>query len=165
MSDLGRRQRTAPPIDRWHYRRLESGGGYDVASPRTLAPGLENTVTRFDGALFDTKIQRDRGPYYPRPMYMPPGDGWVNWTAAGPIRPELGMRCATLRTMQGNTMSRYPVIDSPSTGMHTMGPAGTQRTADRYVQTPQMLAARYDRLRPGQYSGQSYSQTTRIQGA
>ena len=75
------------------------------------------------------------------------------------------MRNATLRTMVGNTRSRYPVIEgSPTTGMHTMVTPGVARTVQRYVRTPQMVPARVDRLAPGQYSGQTYSQTTRVQG-
>lgn len=163
--DLTRRQRTAPPMDRWSARRGDSGGGYDVASPRTLAPGIDNDLPRYPATVFDGGIVRDRRPYYQAPTYLPPPVTWINWTAAGPPRPELHMRNASLRMMAGNTASRYPVVDSPTTGMHTMGPTGVQRTAPRYVQTPQMVPGRYDRLRPGQYAGQTYSQTTRIQGA
>lgn len=161
---MSSRQRTAPPIDRTHARRLEAGGGYDTTSPRTLAAGIEDSFTRYPGTVYDTKIIRDRGPFYALPQYVPPPVTWISWTAAGPTRPELHMRNATLRTLVGNTASRYPVINSPTTGMHTMGPAGTQRTLPRYVDTAQMTAARQFRLAPGQYSGQTYSQTTREQG-
>lgn len=164
MTTLTQRQRTAPPMDRWSARRMESAGGYDTTSPRTLAPGIDNTMARYPGDVFDTQIIRDRGPYYQQAMYLPPANNWVNWTAAGPPRPELHVRQATLREMQGNTRSRYPVTNSPSTGMHTEVPAGVARTVPRFVQTPQMVPGRYDRLRPGQYAGQTYSQTTQIQG-
>jgi len=162
--NLTQRQRTAPPIDRWSTRLGESGGGIDTASPRTLAAGLGTELARYPGDGFDTQIVRDRGPYYQQPVYVPPANNWLSWTAAGPTRPELHMRCGSWRNMVGNSASRYPVTDSPSTGMHTMGPAGVARTVQRYVTTPQMTAARVDRLRPGQYSGQSYSQTTQVQG-
>lgn len=162
---LTQRQRTAPPIDRWSARRKESGGGYDVASPRTLAVGLETEDARYPGTVFDTQIQRDRGPYYSAPRFIPPPVTWISWTAAGPTRPELGMRNATLREMVGNTRSRFPVVpDAPTKGMHTMTPSGVSRTVPRFVTTPQMVPARIDRLAPGQYSGQTYSQTTRVQG-
>lgn len=151
-------------MDRWSARRLESGGGYDTATGRTLAPGIDNELTRYPGTVYDDDVTRDRHPYYQRATYMPPGNGWVNWTAAGPPRPELHMRNATLRTMVGNTESRYPVVNSPSTGMHTEIPSGVSRTVPRFVTTPQMTAARQFRLRPGQYAGQTYSQTTQIQG-
>jgi hypothetical protein len=165
---LTARQRTAPPIDRWSNRAHGdvSSGGVDVANPRTLAPGLETEQTRYPGDAFDSQIMRDRGPFYMRPHYQPAAESWVNWTAAGPLRPELHMRNATLREMVGNSNSRYPVvINAPTTGMHTMIPGpGAQRTVQRYVTTPQMTAARINRLAPGQYAGQTYSQTTRLQG-
>lgn len=164
MTTLTQRQRTAPPIDRWHARRLESGGGIDVAVGRTLSPGIDNELARYPGTQFDGEVQRDRSPWYHESAYMPPADGWVNWTAAGPRRPELHMRNATLRDMVGNSKSRYPVINSPSTGMHTEIPSGVSRTVPRFVATTQMVPGRSDRLRPGQYAGQTYSQTTQIQG-
>lgn len=161
---LTTRQREEPPIDRRHARRLEAGGGYPRHVPRTLAIGLEDERPRYPGTVNDTLIMRDRGPFYMLPRYTPPANNWVNWTEAGPTRPELHMRNATLRTMVGNTASRYPVTDSPSTGMHTMTPAGVSRTVQRYVTTPQMVAARQFRLSPGNYAGQTYSQTTQVQG-
>ena len=161
---LSIRQRTAPPIDRRTPRRGEASGGYDSDTGRTLAPGIEDTHSRYPGTYYDREIIRDRGPFMAQPQYIPPPVTWISWTAAGPTRPELHMRNSTFRSMVGNSLSRYPVVDSPSTGMHTMGPAGTQRTADRYVSTPQMVSARQFRLSPGQYSGQTYSQTTKLQG-
>ncbi len=162
---LSARQRTPPPIDRWSARRLEAGGGYDtVDGPRTLAVGLDTELARYPGTAFDQKVQRDRGPFFQQPHYTPPAESWVNWTEAGPLRPELHMRNVTMRTLVGNTKSRFPVIDSPTTGMHTMGPSGTGRTLPRYVTTPQMVGERQFRLSPGQYNGQTYSQTTQLQG-
>lgn len=161
---LTSRQRTAPPMDRWHARRLESGGGYEFPDPKTLAVGIEDERARYPGTVYDDEILRDRGPFFQRPRFIPPADNWVSWTKAGPARPELHMRNATLRDMVGNSASRYPVVDTPSTGMHTMGPAGVARTFPRFQQTPQMTGTRQFRLLPGQYSGQTYSQTTQVQG-
>lgn len=161
---LTARQRTAPPYDRRTLRRGESAGGYDVTSPRTLAPGIDDELARYPGTVYDREVCRDRGPFYMRPQYVPPPVTWVNWTAAGPIRPELHMRNVTLREMQGDSNSRYPVIDSPTTGMHTMTEPGVRRTVQRYMRTPQITPGRQDRLSPGQYASQSYSQTTRLQG-
>ncbi len=159
------RQRAAPPIDRRSPRRGESAGGYDtVDGPRTLAVGLEDEKARYPGTAFDQGLIRDRGPFYTHPDYMPPAQPWVNWTAAGPTRPELHMRNVTWRNMVGNSSSRYPVANTPTTGLHTMGPAGVARTLPRYVETPQMRPERQMRLSPGQYSGQTYSQTTKLQG-
>lgn len=162
------RQRAAPPINRTSARRGIAPGGIDRADPRTLAPGLESEVARYPGTVFDGGIVRDRGAYYQQPRYMPPPQSWVNWTEAGPTRPELHGRNASLRTMQGNTESRYPTVNSPTGGLHTMipsGPGGSEQTPGRYASVQQMRYARTDRLQPGQYRGQSYSQGTALQGS
>lgn len=152
-------------MDRWAARRGPSAGGVDQASPRTLAPGLDTELTRYPGTVNDTLIIRDRGPWYASPRYVPPPVTWVNWTAAGPTRPELHVRNVSLRTMVGNTASRFPYLpSSPTGGMHTMVTPGVARTVARFVRTPQMVPGRPDRLSPGQYTGQTYSQTTRLQG-
>lgn len=164
---LTARQRAAPPINRTSARRGIAPGGYDRADPMTLAPGLESETTRFPGTVFDSGIVRDRGAYFAQPRYMPQPQSWVNWTEAGPTRPELHGRNASLRTMQGNTAGRFPTVNSPTGGLHTMvpsGPAGSDQTPGRYRAVPQMVAARTDRLQPGQYRGQSYSATTVLQG-
>lgn len=162
---LTARQRTAPPMDRWHNRPDNAAGGYEFADPRTLAPGLETELARYPGAVYDGRVIRDRWPYYQRPRMTEPGDSWVNWTEAGPRRPELHMRNQTWRNMVGNSESRYPFIaGAPTGGRHTMGPPGVARTVDRYVTVPQMTSARPFRLAPGQYANQTYSQTTLPQG-
>lgn len=168
MSDYLRdRQRTAPPIDRWSLRRNHSAGGVDTVAPMTLARGQVTKESRFPGDEFDAEVQRARGPWYHRGAYMPPGLSQVNWTAAGPARPELHVRQATNRLWSGNSRSRFPVVDTPTTGMHTQPPAmGPGSTLNgRYARTPQQTAARINRLSPGQYSGQTYSQITVLQGA
>lgn len=164
---LTARQRAAVPYNRQSARRGLAAGGYDRADPMTLAPGLESETTRYPGTVFDQGITRDRGAFFAQPRYMPPAQSWVNWTEAGPLRPELHGRNASLRTMQGNTDSRYPTVNSPTGGLHTMvpsGPAGSDQTPGRYRAVPQMRYARTDRLASGQYRGQSFSQTTAVQG-
>lgn len=163
---LTRLQRTAPPIDRWSARRGESGGGYDTPDgPRTLAVGLVDELARYPGTVFDSQIVRDRQPWMHRETYIPPPVTWISWTAAGPTRPELHMRNSTFRTLVGNSASRYPTVDTPSNGMHTMIPGpGVQRSVERYVTTQQMVGARVNRLAPARYDGQTYSMTTRLQG-
>lgn len=161
---MTRRQRTAPPIDRWAARRGDAAGGYETANPRTLAVGIEDEKARYPGTVNDGGIIRDRTPWFKASRPMPPGVSWVSWTAAGPVQPSLHMRNATYRDWQGNSSSRFPAVQSPTGGMHTMTPAGQARTVARYVTTPQMQAARINRLSPGQYSGQTYSQTTVSQG-
>jgi hypothetical protein len=162
---LTQRQRTPPPIDRWSARRGTASGGVDRASPRTLAHGLVDNNTRDPETRNDVPIRRARMPFFRVARVIPPGDSFVNWTAAGPARPELHMRNASLRTMVGNTASRYPVVPgTPTSGMHTMTPPGVARTMGRYATTPQIVPGRFNRLSPGQNSGQTYSQTTRLQG-
>lgn len=154
---LSRRQRTAPPFDRWNARRGLGRGGVDTANPRTLAPGMESELSRYPGASNDSETVRARGPWMHKGHVMPAGQSWKSWSADGPARPELHMENETWRTESGSSRSRFP-------GLHTNVPNATSRTLPRYVDTPQMRPARQDRLRPGQYSGQTYSQTTQIQG-
>lgn len=160
----GLQRRQPPGVDRHAGRFGLPMGGTDEASPRTLAPGIDNQLDRAPGYLNDDQVRRDRFPFYERDRFTPPGDGWVNWTAAGPRRAELHMRNVSYRREAGSSASRFPVVEgSPTTGMHTMIAPGTG-TVERYYQTPQIRPGRQDRLAAGQYSGQTYSQTTRPQG-
>jgi hypothetical protein len=185
------RQREPVPFDRRPVRRRNSTGGRPVLGARqTLAPGLDTEAARYPGTVNDTRIARQQMPWYPMDTYTPAGNSWVNWTLAGPCRPELHMRDATYRLMEGNSATRqllYPApgpavtvpgyrslpdgrIIQPTTtvrvGLHTDPKRAARVTVERYTnRNPRMTTARQDRLRSGQYTGQSYSQTTRIQGA
>lgn len=162
---LTARQRDEAPIDKHSARRGRSAGGYDTVSPvRTLAVGIQDERPRYPGTVFDGGIVRDRGPYFQRPRFTPAAPSWVNWTEAGPLRAELNMRNVTYRTEAGSSRSRFPVVDTPTTGMHTMGVSGVSRTVPRYVETPQMTAGRPFRLSSARYQAQTYSQTTVHQG-
>lgn len=171
QAELTARQRQAVPIDRTHARRGRSAGGYDVAVPRTLAPGMDSELTRYPGSNQDQTLQRQRIAFYSVGQYRPAGDSWVNWTAAGPPRAELHMGTGTIRPEAGASRSRFPFVPgSPTGGMHTMipsGPASSRVVPPRFGQSgnPQMRGARQDRLASARYTGQSYSQTTRVQGA
>jgi hypothetical protein len=169
LTAIERRQRATPPIDRRSPRRGLAPGGYDKPDPRTIAPGIETELPRYPGTTNDAEIVRDKVPWYS--ISDPPtvGDSWVNWTAAGPPRAELHMRNVTWRNMVGNSRSRFPYMPlSPTGGMHTMipsGPASSRQTPQRFQSgNPQMMPARQDRLASARYAGQSYSQTTRMQG-
>ncbi len=185
------RQREPVPFDRRPVRRRNSTGGRPVLGARqTLAPGLDTEAARYPGTVNDTRIARQQMPWYPMDTYTPAGNSWVNWTLAGPCRPELHMRDASYRLMEGNSATRqllYPApgpavtvpgyrslpdgrIIQPTTtvrvGLHTDPKRAARVTVERYTnRNPRMTTARQDRLRSGQYTGQSYSQTTRIQGA
>lgn len=178
MSDnayLDALQRQKPPL-RSGLRAGQAGGSAGGVQPRSpivaAPPGYTGTTdapggTRYVGTRQDVNIRRARMPWYHREYKSPVGDGWVDWTAAGPIRPELHMMNSTGRLMQGNSESRFPVVDTPTTGMHTNPPSlpAGQQTGQRYRKTRQMTSVRIFRLSPGQYAGQTYSQTTQIQGA
>jgi hypothetical protein len=160
-------QRQTPPTEYNGPRRRDSSGG---ATPclvrRTLVDGMEGESTRMSGTVNDTLIRRDHTPWYPTDRVSPAGDSWVNWTAAGALRPELHMRTVNLRTMAGNTRSRaLPNPQDRTVGLHTdpRGPMAGKVT--RYGARGATKPPRQDRLLAGQYAGQSYSQTTKNQGA
>ncbi len=186
-----RTQREPVPFNhRPPRRRNSTGGETPELLRRTLVAGMDGESTRYPGTVNDTKISRQQQPWFSSAAYTPPGLSWVNWTAAGPPRPELHMRDATYRLMQGNSSTRnlmYPGpgeavtapgyrsmpdgrIVQPTTtirsGLHTDPKRAARITVERYTnRNPRMTTARQDRLRSGQYTGQSYSQTTRVQGA
>lgn len=166
-STLSARQRSVPPPDT-HIRRAHSRGGW-AAGGRARGPlvsGMEDEQARYPGTFFDRRTQRDRGPWYPIDYYVPQGNSWVNWTAAGPPRPELHMRNVTYRPEVGSSQTRaFRDPNNPQRGLHTNPVNGVARTLQRYVSgNPQMRPGRVDRLTNAQYTGQSYSQTTRLQG-
>lgn len=185
-----REQREAVPFNRRGPRKRDaSGGPAPELIRRTLVNGMDGESTRYPGTVNDTKIVRQKTPWFPSAIYTPPGNSWVNWTAAGPIRPELHMRDVTLRTMQGTSRTRNLQNPGPGqtetapgyrslpdgrivqpthtvpVGLHTDPKRAAKVTVERYTnRNPKMTTARQDRLRSGQYTGQSYSQTTRVQG-
>lgn len=185
------RQREPVPFDRRPVRRRNGvGGPVLLGLRRTLAAGMDSESARYPGTINDAGIHRQQMPWYPNPTYQPAGDSWVNWTAAGPVRPELHMRDASYRLMEGNSRTRNLQMPGPGervtapgyrttpdgkiiqptttvrAGLHTDPKRAARITVERYTnKNPKMTTARQDRLRSGQYTGQSYSQTTRIQGA
>lgn len=185
------RQREPVPFDKRPVRRRNSTGGETPEFiRRTLAAGMDSESARYPGTVNDTGIRRQQMPWYANAFYTPAGNSWVNWTAAGPIRPELHMRDATYRLMEGNSATRNlqnpgpgervtapgyrstqdgRIIQPTTTirvGLHTDPKRSARITVERYTnRNPRMTTARQDRLRSGQYTGQSYSQTTRVQGA
>lgn len=160
-------QRAPRPFNHGPRRGLPTGGD-PGRLPRTVeAFGIDDQHSRYPGDESDGRIQRDRIAWIPAPYYIFPADAWVNWTDAGPIRPTLHMRNCTYRQMQGNSNTRQLQDPSnPQRGLHTNPPDAVAVSVQRYVSgNPQMTPGRQNRLAAGQYSGQSYSQTTRNQGA
>lgn len=160
-------QRDKVPFNRGPRRKDSTGGANQVLIRRTLVDGMEGESTRFPGTINDTTISRIKTPWFSIPTYIPAGQSWVNWTEAGPVRPELHMRNYTMRTMEGTSATRFlPNPRDPRQGLHTDPKVALAVSAARVRNgLPRMTTARQDRLRSGQYTGQSYSQTTRIQGA
>lgn len=120
----------------------------------------------------DALIRRDGQPQYLVQNYVAAGVQVNNWTAAGPARPTLWTaRGQTLTPRQGTSRTQHlrnPV--EPESGLHTAvnnNASGAVGSIGRYAdpKVPQMRARRQNRLSPALYSGQSYSQTTKLQGA
>lgn len=161
------RQREPVPFNTKPPRRHDSQGGPPPQLiRRTLAAGMDDEQARYNPEANDGQIRRDHTPWYPSEHLGPAATGWVDWTAAGPCRPELHMRTVSYRVMAGTSNTRFPVNPlDPRIGLHTNPPTAVTRTIPRYVgPNPQMRRGRQDRLAMGQYTGQSYSQTTRPQG-
>lgn len=156
LSDL---QRSLPRMDRTTPRRGVSPGGVDQAD----GPRFQ-TAPIGPGTAWDSRILRDRGPWMHVESYIPPPITWISWTKAGPVRRELHVRNSTYRREQGASSTRYPVVNSPTTGRHTKVEPTASRTAGRYQAVPQMKPPRQNRLRQSGYAGQTYSQITRTQG-
>jgi hypothetical protein len=82
------------------------------------------------------------------------------------------MRNETLRIQVGTTATRnydpHPIdrfgMQDQGHGMHTNPAPNRVRTNARYRSTVQQQPARFNRLSPAANAGQSYSQTTRVQG-
>lgn len=172
MTTLRQRQRAPvpfPTLEREGIRHAQSLGGAVAALPRRTvaaqAAQLE-TDTRYPGDANDDRIRRDRIPWYPSDQRSGVGTGEVDWTAAGPARPELHMRNVTVRRMAGTDQTRAlanPV--DPTVGLHTNPAIRPSGNLQRYAAgVPVMRPARTDRLSPARYNGQSYSQTTVLQG-
>jgi hypothetical protein len=120
----------------------------------------------------DALIRRDGLPQYLVQNYQRAGAQVNNWTAAGPARPTLwSERGQTLTPRRGVTQSRwFQNPAAPGTGLHTAvnnDASGAIGSAGRYTDAdvPQMRARRQNRLSPAVYSGQSFSQTTKLQGS
>lgn len=162
-----RGQRDPVPFNRRPPRRDNSRGGPPpTLIRRTLQPDMDGEEARYSPTTNDGLIRHDHTPWYPMFHYGPAATGWVNWTACGPPRPELHMRTLEYRRMAGTSRTRFPVNPlDPKVGLHTDPSAAIPRTVPRFVgPNPQMTKPRQDRLAMGQYSGQSYSQTTIPQG-
>jgi hypothetical protein len=145
----------------------------------------------FDGGLHREHMPWFKRPA----MTPPGQGGYVDWTGAGPIRASLHMRDVTINRAQGtdNTRAQDPVptgygiqsgtgesmrrqlgpdygrpevpINTTPHGLHSRSVKKRLTGIRRSQLTPQMQPARQNRLRPSPYVGQSFSQTTTVQGS
>lgn len=165
------RQQWEPvPFNRRVGRLGNAPGGAPAAQTRYTAGGQAaelNGDPRYYGATQDDTIRRDRTAWYSHPVRSGVGTVAVDWTAAGPPRPELHMRNVTVRTMAGTSQTRALASPyDPQLGLHSKTPVRPRGNLDRAkAGAPSMKHGRTDRLSPARYTGQSYSQTTLEQGA
>lgn len=161
----------APPVDRSH-RRVTIAPVVPRGAPPPAPPphGLADTQERYSPKVSDTLIMRDHTPWYPVQHYTPPGKAGINWAEAGPALPSLRQRNVTINPMVGNSNTRQlqnPL--APGHGLHTEFPDNwhTAKTHTRYLldDSAKIQPWRQNRLSPSRYTGQSYSQTTEVQGA
>lgn len=183
------RQDQTPPFDhrgtRVNSAVVDSG---DVQRqwpmrPVRPAPGVADSHTRMRYDVFDYGILRDNTPYYQRQHYVAAGHGVASW-AAFPARPALNQRNVTVNRRVGTSATRHLVDPrTGTTGLVSQGPRTGQGSAMGYhtqatgrdhpsTTVPRysdstlgtMSRRRQNRLSPARYNGQSYSQTTLLQG-
>jgi hypothetical protein len=166
------RSRGSAPILRADPRARsgEAPGGAVAPNPRFTTGGQAAAVAddpRYYGATNDSQIRRDRTPFFPSKARSGVGTAEVDWTMAGPNRPELHVRNVTVRVMAGTSQTRaFANPLDPSVGLHSNPKARPSGNIERFkAGAAGMKPGRRDRLSPARYSGQSYSQTTLEQGA
>jgi len=143
------------------------GVGHDI--PRWSA---YVTLTRERANPNEESIQHERFPFYDQDYIGSHHDTLVNWTDCGPIRPSLHMRQETINRQVGTSNTRnqdpWPIttygIQDSGHGMHTTPEGYKQATNRNFRARQQQQPARINRLSPAVYTGQSYSQTTVVQG-
>lgn len=170
---------TDAPTPDFNLKRIGTGIQDDPPAMRPWTPAsLADQRERTGAPNNDSRIRRDGVPQFLRQNWQRAGAPVNNWTAAGPARPTLWTeRGQTLTPRSGVSVSRWlrnPGDPTGQTGLHTQvitdasgKPADPRTSQGRYVDNnvPQMRARRQNRLSPAVYTGQSFSQTTKVQGA
>jgi hypothetical protein len=170
MTNLCDRQRAPVPFPNRGQRLRNSPGGAVADIPRRVVGAQADMLEgdpRYPGYVNDSMIRRDRTAWYPSDARSGVGTVAVDWTAAGPPRPELHMRNVTVRRMAGTDQTRaFANPADPSVGLHTNPKIRPSGNIERFkAGSAGMKHGRTDRLSPARYTGQSYSQTTLLQGA
>lgn len=151
-----------------------SGGPPTPAGVGRFIPRWSNpvTLTREQANPNEQSIAHERMPWYHTGYTGSNHDSLVNWTDCGPVRAALHMRNTTINRQVGSSATRaydpYPIssygTQDQGHGMHT----NVQKehwTSANYRDRQQQQPARINRLSPAVYYGQSYSQTTALQGS
>lgn len=168
------RQDQPPPFDKRGFRVRNASVDLDdimrtwPMRPQRPATGVADQRARYDGGSQDTAILRDNTPWIPTQHYIPAARGVASW-AAYPARPALCQRDVTYNRRGGTTQTRYlQNPNAPGTGLHTQqtGVKHSAVTVERYAEQDigRMKNRRQNRLSPAIYNGQSFSQTTDLQG-
>lgn len=156
------------PRDRTTPRRQTTTGGPVpmLSRPSRTIPGADNNYLRDPMYLNDSQIRRDHSNSWPTDSRHGVGDALVDWTACGPPRPELHTRIVNFRVMAGTSATRYlPNPYDPTVGLHSRTHRSPLGNIQRYeAGSPTIRPGRQDRLTVSRRTGQSYSQTTRVQG-
>lgn len=161
------RQDQTPPVDQRTFR-VKNGVQHHALNmrPRPTAPSVADPFERAPSYVFDDGIHRDVGPWVPVQHFTPAGRGVANWDD-WPARDSVRQREVTVNQRVGTSRTRYlQNPQAPWTGLHTQV-FGVQTQHARYVdgQVPQMSVRRQNHLSSTLYRGQSFSQTTTVQGA
>lgn len=162
---------TLGAIDR-HADR--AGGPPEPPGIGRFIPRWSDTPTRTREGVNGNEqtIQHERTPWYDQDYSTSNHDTLVNWVDCGPIRPSLHMRNVTVNRQVGTSATRFfdphPIsqfgTQDQGHGMHT-NPEPTKKATNRNFRArQQQQPARINRLSPAVYTGQSYSQTTVVQG-
>lgn len=161
------------PYDEDTNRLLDSRGGPAFGGQGlTIGHGLVDGLTREGCNPNEAQVQHERTPSYHQTYLGSSHDWLVNWTDSGPVRPGLWMRQQTIRRLAGTDATRnfdpHPIgtfgTQDQGHGMHTNPPQPKTGVNKNFRGRTQQQPARINRLSPAVYTGQSYSQTTQIQG-
>lgn len=136
------------------------------------------TLTREQANANEQSINHERFPWYHTGYIGSNHDSLVNWDDCGPVRPSLHNRQVTINRQVGSSNTRaqdpnpirtYGTQDGTRGGqihgLHTNPAQSKYATNANFRARQQQQPARVNRLSPSVYTGQSYSQTTVVQGS